>query len=57
MPNATPLANSNTEQRLCDDARSSANGLRLTRLTDLEAERDALREMVKQAQATEMFLR
>ncbi len=52
MPNATALVYRNdAARRRCDDSRSSMSA-RLARFSNLEAERDALREMVKQAKAT-----
>lgn len=57
MPNATPLVHrADAAGRGYDNCRPSMYA-KLARFSDLEAERDALREMVKQARARERFFR
>lgn len=56
MPDAAPLMNgADSATRRRDDARPYASRPPPRRFSDLEAERDALREMMKQAKAREMF--
>lgn len=57
MPNATALVyRTDAARRRCDDSRPSMYA-QLARFSNLEAERDALREMVKQARARAKFFR
>jgi hypothetical protein len=55
MPNAAPLVNRTDSVTRQWDSPLSTYRRRLVQFADLEAERDALREMVRRAKATEMF--
>lgn len=57
MPNAAPLVNGTDSARRQCDSPPPTYRRRLVQFSDLEAERDALRAMVKRAKATEMFFR
>jgi hypothetical protein len=57
MPDARPLVNGTDSAVQRSGDFRSWYGKTPARLSDLEAERDVLREMVKQAKAREMFFR
>ena len=57
MTHAPPLKNGSDSAERRRHARPCTDRPSPMRISDLEAERDALREMMKQAEATERFLR